>query len=197
MLSTDCVAFRPSACAEALRRSQWRSRSGVTPSKARAPSKTEEPSQKACVRGPATRTLPSCQSPSSHVQVSDHFAIRAFLLMSGCRSRLLMAQKLAQHYGAIATIATSGPLTTGAGGGEGVGGKRQHRKLGSADRHGSMESGTRSRAKLGATPIATGSSTAKKTMEMVLVSRASAIVDVLPPPAIAWGFSATSSFANL
>src|SRR6476660_9022230 len=73
--STDCVAFRPSALADALRRSQWRSRSGVTPSKARAPSKTEEPSQKACVRGPATRTLPSCQSPSSHVQVSDQFTI--------------------------------------------------------------------------------------------------------------------------
>src|SRR5262245_9529645 len=73
--STDCVGLRPSARAEALRRSQWRSRSGVTPSNARAPSKTEEPSQKACVRGPATRTLPSCQSPSSHVQVSDHFAI--------------------------------------------------------------------------------------------------------------------------
>src|SRR5215813_3410853 len=77
--STDCVALRPSAPADALRRSQCRSRSGVTPSKARAPSNTEEPSQNACVRGPATSTLPSCQSPSSHVQVSDHVAIFSHL----------------------------------------------------------------------------------------------------------------------
>jgi hypothetical protein len=39
------------------------------------PVKTEDPSQKACVRGPATRTLPSCQSPSNHVHVSESFAI--------------------------------------------------------------------------------------------------------------------------
>src|SRR5215472_12144706 len=84
IISTDWVGLRPNARADALSRWQWRSRSGVTPSKARAPSNTEEPSQKACVRGPATRTLPSCQSASSHVQVSDHFAIRAFLLISGC-----------------------------------------------------------------------------------------------------------------
>src|SRR5262245_18576899 len=79
IVSTDCVGLRPRARADALRRSQWRSRSGVTPSKARAPSKTEDPSQNACVRGPATSTLPSCQSPSSHVQVSDHVAIFSHL----------------------------------------------------------------------------------------------------------------------
>src|SRR5262245_14347207 len=82
IVSTGCVGFRLNARAEALRRSQCRSRSGVTPSKARAPSNTEEPSQKACVRGPATKTLPSCQSPSIHVQVSDHFAIGAVLVQA-------------------------------------------------------------------------------------------------------------------
>src|SRR5215468_1146525 len=89
IVSTDCVGLRPRARADALRRSQWRSRSGVTPSKARAPSKTEEPSQKACVRGPATKTLPSCQSPSSHVQVADHFGI--------CNNLLLQANPPPSH----------------------------------------------------------------------------------------------------
>jgi len=41
-------------------RGQWRSRSGVTPSKARAPSNTVEPSQSPWVRGPMIGTLPSC-----------------------------------------------------------------------------------------------------------------------------------------
>ena len=60
--------------AEALTRAQCRSRSGATPSKARAPSNTEEPSQMACVRAPHNGTLPSCQSPSKKVQVFDQAA---------------------------------------------------------------------------------------------------------------------------
>src|SRR3712207_566072 len=75
MVSTSIVGFSPSAAAEALTRAQCRSRSGVTPSKARAPSNTEEPSQTACVRAPMIGTFPSCQSPSNHVQVRDHSAI--------------------------------------------------------------------------------------------------------------------------
>src|SRR3954447_1630040 len=50
--------------------------SGVTPSKARAPSNTDDPSQAACVRGPMMDTLPSCQSPSRKVQVFEKAAIR-------------------------------------------------------------------------------------------------------------------------
>src|SRR5438876_7569749 len=49
----------------------WSSRSGVTPSNARAPSNTIEQSQAAWVRGPMIGTLPSCQSPSKNVQVLD------------------------------------------------------------------------------------------------------------------------------
>ncbi len=64
IVSTATLGFSPSAVAEALTRAQCRSMSGVTPSKARAPSKTLEPSQAACVRGPMIGTLPSCQSPS-------------------------------------------------------------------------------------------------------------------------------------
>src|SRR5262245_49134793 len=125
IVSTDWVGFRPNARAEALRRWQWRSRSGVTPSKARAPSNTEEASQKACVRGPATRTLPSCQSPSSHVQVSDHFAIRAFLLMSGCAAAYSWRRSWRSTRGNRLNVV-------------------QHRKPPSADRYGSTASSTRS-----------------------------------------------------
>ena len=46
--------------------------SGMTPSKARAPSNTEEPSQAACVRGPIIGGLPSSHLPSSHVQVLEY-----------------------------------------------------------------------------------------------------------------------------
>src|SRR6202043_4253473 len=68
--------------ADWLIRAQWRSRSGATPSKARAPSKTVEPSHAACVRGPMIGTLPSCQSPSKKVQVCEKltgFAISAMI----------------------------------------------------------------------------------------------------------------------
>ena len=44
----------------------------MTPSKARAPSNTDELSQNAWVRGPMMPILPSCQSPSRKVQVFDH-----------------------------------------------------------------------------------------------------------------------------
>ncbi len=73
--STDTTGLSSIACADALTRAQCRSRSGVTPSKVRAPSNTEEPSQAACVRAPMIGTLPSCQSPSIKVQVFDHSAI--------------------------------------------------------------------------------------------------------------------------
>src|SRR5262249_51360446 len=45
--------------------------SGVTPSKARPPSNTVDPSQAPWVRGPMMATLPSCQSPSKKVQVRE------------------------------------------------------------------------------------------------------------------------------
>src|ERR1700749_2175690 len=57
-------------------RAQCRSRSGVTPSKARPPSNTEVPSQAAWVRGPMIGTLPSCQSSSKNVRVFDQLTGR-------------------------------------------------------------------------------------------------------------------------
>src|SRR5437763_8408078 len=63
--------LRNSFGAESFTRAQCKSRSGVTPSNARAPSNTEEPSHIACVRGPTRPILPSCQSPSWKVQVFD------------------------------------------------------------------------------------------------------------------------------
>jgi hypothetical protein len=59
------------AFAERLRRAQCLSRSGVTPSKARAPSNTLDPSQKAWVRAPTIGRLPSIHSPSRKVNVCD------------------------------------------------------------------------------------------------------------------------------
>src|SRR6267154_2774103 len=70
-VSVETVGFRNNFVAESLTRAQWSSRSGVTPSNARAPSNTTEQSQAACVRGPMIGTLPSCQSPSKNVQVLD------------------------------------------------------------------------------------------------------------------------------
>ena len=61
----------PIAAADRLMRAKWRSRSGVTPSKARAPSNTAEASHIALLRGPMSSGLPSCQSPSKNVQVLD------------------------------------------------------------------------------------------------------------------------------
>src|SRR5271163_4544354 len=65
------VGFNHIVFAELLRRARCRSRSGVTPSKARAPSNTLEPSQKACVRAPIKGWLPSSHSPSRNVKVCD------------------------------------------------------------------------------------------------------------------------------
>src|SRR5271167_1721233 len=69
--SVETVGFRKSFLAESLTRAQWSSRSGVTPSKARAPSNTSEQSHAAWVRGPIIGTLPSAHSPSKNVQVLD------------------------------------------------------------------------------------------------------------------------------
>src|ERR1700722_13675651 len=70
-VSVDTTGFRYSLIAESLTRAQWRSRSGVTPSKYRAPSNTIEKSQDACVRGPMMGTLPSCHRSSKYVQVLE------------------------------------------------------------------------------------------------------------------------------
>src|SRR5437660_10544782 len=70
-VSVETVGLRKSFAAESLTRAQWSSRSGVTPSNARAPSNTIEQSQAAWVRGPMIGTLPSCHSPSKNVQVLD------------------------------------------------------------------------------------------------------------------------------
>ncbi len=57
------------ALADSLTRAQCRSRSGATPSNARARSNTEVQSHAAWVRGPMIGTLPSCQSSSKNVTV--------------------------------------------------------------------------------------------------------------------------------
>src|SRR6185312_5061756 len=69
--SAEIVGCKYSFFAESLTRAQCKSRSGVTPSNARAPSKTSEQSQAACVRGPIMGTLPSCHFPSKKVSVLD------------------------------------------------------------------------------------------------------------------------------
>src|SRR5438874_2679141 len=71
-VSTDTVGFKNSFRAESLMRVQCRSKSGLTPSNARAPSNTTEHSHAAWVRGPMIGTLPSCQSPSKNVQVLEN-----------------------------------------------------------------------------------------------------------------------------
>src|SRR5579863_7177275 len=68
-VSAATVGLRNSFFAESLTRAQWSSISGVTPSKALAPSNTTEQSQAACVRGPIIPMLPSCQSSLKYVQV--------------------------------------------------------------------------------------------------------------------------------
>src|SRR5437899_5439830 len=70
-VSVETVGLRNNLRAESLTLAQWSARSGVTPSNARAPSKTMEQSQAACVRGPMIGMFPSCQSPSKYVQVLD------------------------------------------------------------------------------------------------------------------------------
>src|SRR5215216_5753125 len=76
-LSAETTGFRNRALAESFTRAQWRSRSGVTPSNARAPSNTDEPSHAAWVRAPISGILPSCQSPAKKVQVFDGAGARA------------------------------------------------------------------------------------------------------------------------
>src|SRR5215203_2865790 len=73
--SVATVGLRNRVLAEALTLAQCRSRSGAVPSKMRAPSHTEEPSQMAWVRAPHSGTLPSRHSPSKKVQVCDQSAI--------------------------------------------------------------------------------------------------------------------------
>jgi hypothetical protein len=81
-VSVDTNGLRKSFFAESLTRSQCRSTSGATPSKARAPSNTMEASHAACVRTPMIGTLPSCQSPAKKVQVFDHPSAPAIALSS-------------------------------------------------------------------------------------------------------------------
>src|SRR5271163_1075373 len=69
--STVIVGLRHMVLAERLRRAKCLSRSGVTPSKARAPSNTLDPNQKAWVRAPTNGRLPSSHSPSRKVKVCD------------------------------------------------------------------------------------------------------------------------------
>ncbi len=58
---------RPSASAERTVRSQWRSRSGAVPSKARAPSKTKEDSQTPWQLDPHSGSFMSRHVPSTKV----------------------------------------------------------------------------------------------------------------------------------
>src|SRR4029077_8919873 len=73
----------PMDMAERLRRAQCLSRSGVAPSKARAPSNTLDASQKPCVRAPMIGALPSSQSPSRKVKVCDHADIDFLVHQTG------------------------------------------------------------------------------------------------------------------
>jgi hypothetical protein len=73
--SSLMMGFSDMVLAERLRRAQCLSRSGVTPSKARAPSNTLEASQKAWVRVPMNGRLPSIHSPSRKVKVCDQAAM--------------------------------------------------------------------------------------------------------------------------
>src|SRR6185437_16217468 len=70
-VSVSTTGFNLKLMADWLTLAQCRSRSGATPSNARAPSNTVEPSHAACVRGPMIGTLPSCQPPSKKVQVCE------------------------------------------------------------------------------------------------------------------------------
>src|ERR1700722_16605858 len=70
-VSVETVGLRKSLAADSFTRAQWSSRSGATPSKYRAPSKTMEQSHAACVRGPMMGTFPSCHESSKKVQVLD------------------------------------------------------------------------------------------------------------------------------
>src|SRR5712691_8469068 len=85
--SAETTGFRNRVVADAFTRAQWRSRSGVTPSNARAPSNTEEPSHAAWVRAPMIGTLPSCQSPSKKVQVLDGAGGRGIALLQAALRR--------------------------------------------------------------------------------------------------------------
>jgi hypothetical protein len=64
----------PSVAAERFTRAQCLSMSGMTPSKTRAPSNTDEASQAACERGPRSGGLPSCHSPSNQFHVREYQA---------------------------------------------------------------------------------------------------------------------------
>src|SRR6202451_930767 len=70
-VGTATSGFKHMLLADSLTRAQWRSRSGVVPSNARAPSNTDVHNHAAWVRGPMIGTLPSCQSSSKKVNVCD------------------------------------------------------------------------------------------------------------------------------
>src|SRR5271168_2952186 len=76
-VSTETLGFRKSFFAESFTRAQCKSRSGVTPSNALAPSNTMEHSQAACVRTPIIGVLPSHHWSSKKVQVFDQFVATA------------------------------------------------------------------------------------------------------------------------
>jgi hypothetical protein len=65
--------FMPNRVAERIARSQWRSRSGATPAKPRAPSKIEAPSQ-----APGPRALIMTASPVCHLPSNQVIGGRAF-----------------------------------------------------------------------------------------------------------------------
>src|SRR6185437_13277504 len=75
------TGFSLKARADSLTLAQCRSRSGVTPSKARPPSNTTEASHAPCVRGPMIATLPSCQAPSKKVQVRELLEVAIWWVM--------------------------------------------------------------------------------------------------------------------
>src|SRR5271155_698272 len=76
-VSTETLGFRKSFFAESFTRAQCKSKSGVTPSNARAPSNTIEHSQAACVRTPMIGVFPSRHWSSKKVQVFDQFVAAA------------------------------------------------------------------------------------------------------------------------
>src|SRR5277367_3659122 len=96
-VSTETLGLRNSFLAESLTRAQCSSKSGVTPSKARAPSNTTEQSQAACVREPMIGALPSRHSFSKKVQVFDQFvaaAIPSAPMPSSLQATLLIESRL-------------------------------------------------------------------------------------------------------
>ncbi len=72
--SAETGGMSPMRSADSTQRAQCRSRSGATPSKARAPSNTIEPSQVAWSATPRIGKFPSCQSSLNQVQIAPPIA---------------------------------------------------------------------------------------------------------------------------